>query len=56
MENSFTMLGQFQKQARRAGWKKNKIDEVIKRATSGDRENLEAVLFEALSEIEDIKK
>jgi hypothetical protein len=53
MENSYVMLGQFQRQARRAGMEKTKIDAYIKDATSGDREHLEAVLFEGLAEIED---
>lgn len=52
MENSFVLLGQFQKQARRAGMPKAKIDAYIKDATSGDREHLEEVLFQGLSEIE----
>jgi transcriptional/translational regulatory protein YebC/TACO1 len=52
MENSFMLLGQFSKQARRAGMAKEKIDAYIKDATSGDREHLEEVLYEALSEIE----
>ena len=52
MENSFVMLGQFQKQARRAGMPTEKIQAYIKDATSGDREHLEEVLFTALSEIE----
>lgn len=52
MQNSFEMLGQYKKQAQRAGISKTRINEVLQQATSGDRENLEAVLFEALSEIE----
>ena len=52
MKNSFVMLGQFQRQARRAGMPKDKIASYIKNATSGDREHLEEVLFTALSEIE----
>lgn len=52
-ENSFVMLGQFAKQARRAKWSKEEIDAVIKNATSSDREHLEEVLFEALSELEE---
>ncbi len=52
MENSFTLLGQYRKQAKRAGISAVRIAEVLKEATSGDREHLEEVLFEALSEIE----
>ena len=52
MENSFTLLGQYQRQARKAGVSKERIAQVLKDATSGDREHLEEVLFVALSEIE----
>ena len=52
MENSFVMLGQFRKQARHAGMAQTKIDAYLKDATSGNRDHLEEVLFEALSEIE----
>ncbi len=51
MENSFVMLGQFRKQAREAGKSKEWIEKYTKRATSGDRDNLENVLFEGLSEL-----
>ena len=52
MENSFVLLGQFRKQAKRAGWNEVKIKQVLDNATNGDREHLEEVLFEALSELE----
>ena len=52
MENSFTLLAQYRKQARKAGVSAEQIDKVLKDATSGDREHLEEVLFEAITEIE----
>ena len=52
MKNSIIMLGQFRKQARKAGMPKEKIEAYSKDAMSGDREHLEEVLFEALSELE----
>lgn len=52
MENSFVLLAQYSKQARSAGVTREKIAEVFRDATSGDREHLEEVLFEALAEIE----
>ena len=55
MENSFVLLGQFRKQAKRAGWNEVKIKQVLDNATSGDREHLEEVLFEALSELEELE-
>ena len=51
MENSFALLAQYRRQAKRAGVAPEKIAEVLKSATSGDREHLEEVLFEALTEI-----
>jgi transcriptional/translational regulatory protein YebC/TACO1 len=52
MENSFALLGQFRRQARKTKMPQEKIDAYLKDATSGDREHLEEVLFEALTEIE----
>lgn len=39
-ENAFVLLGQWAKQAKRNGLSKEKIDEVIKEATSGEYEHL----------------
>ena len=54
MENSFVLLGQYRKQAKHAGISQARIDEILKDATSGDREHLEEVLFVGLSEIEEL--
>lgn len=40
MENAFVLLGSFSKEARRAGMEKEKINEIIKEATSRDYEHL----------------
>ena len=52
MENSFVLLAQYKKQARKAGVSAEQIEKVLKDAMSGDREHLEEVLFEAITEIE----
>ena len=38
--NSFAIIGRFTSSARRAGWTKDERDAVVKRATSGDYNNL----------------
>ena len=42
--NAFSLLGAFQKQARKEGWAKEEIDKVLTKAMSGDYNNLVAVL------------
>jgi len=42
--NAFSILGRFQKAARRAGWSKEETDAVIKEAMSGDYNHLLAFL------------
>lgn len=42
--NAFAVMGAFSKQAKRQGWKKAEIDEVLKKAMSGDYNNLLAVI------------
>jgi len=44
--NAFSLLGIFQAQAKKEGWTKEEIEEVIKKATSGDYNNLLFVLSE----------
>ena len=44
--NAFSLLGAFQRQARKEGWAKPEIDEVMKDATSGDYDHLLYVLNE----------
>ncbi len=46
------LLARFNRTARKAGWSKEKIKEVTDKATQGDYDHLNAVLFEALVEIE----
>ena len=43
---AFSLLGIFQAQAKKEGWTKEEIKEVIKKATSGDYNNLLCVLSE----------
>lgn len=42
--NAFSLMGAFQKQAKREGWEKSEIDEVLEKAKSGDYNNLVATL------------
>ncbi len=42
--NAFSILGAFQRQARREGWTKKEIDAVIEKAQSGDYANLVSVI------------
>jgi hypothetical protein len=48
--NAFSLMGAFQQNARRQGWKKEEIDEVIKKCMSGDYNNLLRVLMEHTEE------
>ena len=45
-ENSFALLAQFNRQARKAGFSDQWVKDKIKEATESDRENLERVLAE----------
>jgi len=38
--NAFAILGKAQRVAKKAGWEKEKIDAVLKEATSGDYDHL----------------
>jgi len=42
--NAFSLMGAFQRQARKEGWSKEEIDRVIKEAMSSDYDHLLAVL------------
>jgi len=53
MENAFVLLGQFQGEAKRAGWDKKQIQKVMSQATSGNYDNLCATLLEAKYEIDE---
>ena len=44
--NAFSLMGAFQQNARRQGWNKEEISEVIKKCMSGDYDNLLRVLME----------
>lgn len=48
--NAFSILGAFSSNARRQGWSKQQIDEVIKQATSGDYNNLIATIASNVQE------
>ena len=48
--NAFSLMGAFQQNARRQGWKKEEIDVVIKKCMSGDYNNLLCVLMEHTEE------
>lgn len=48
--NAFSLMGEFQKNARKQGWKKEEIDVVIKKCMSGDYNNLLTVLMEHTEE------
>lgn len=38
--NAFAIMGAFSKQARREGWSKEEINEVLNKATTGDYDHL----------------
>lgn len=44
--NAFMLLGRFSAGAKKAGWEKPEIDEVITKATSGDYNNLLRTIME----------
>jgi len=43
--NAFSLMGAFQKQARREGWTKEEIDQVLTECKSGDYDNLLGTLM-----------
>lgn len=44
--NAFYLLGLFSREAKKAGWSKEEIKEVVDKATSGDYNNLLVTLME----------
>jgi hypothetical protein len=44
--NAFSLMGAFQRQARREGWDKEEIDEVLNECMSGNYNHLVATLAE----------
>ncbi len=44
--NAFSLMGHWQRAARKASFTKEEIDAVMKECTSGDYDNLVATLFE----------
>lgn len=44
--NAFSIMGAFQRQARREGWTKEEINTVLDKARSGDYNNLICVIAE----------
>ncbi len=51
--NAFSLMGSFQKNARRQGWTKEEIDFVIQKCMSGDYNNLLSTLMDYTEEIGD---
>jgi hypothetical protein len=44
--NAFSVMGNFQQNARRQGWSNEEINEVIDKAMSGDYDNLLATIMD----------
>jgi len=44
--NAFSVMGEFRSQARREGWDKDEIDEVLQEAQSGDYNHLLATIMD----------
>lgn len=44
--NAYAIMGAFQRQARKEGWSKEEINEVLDKARSGDYSNLIATIAE----------
>ena len=44
--NSFSLMGAFQRQARKEGWSKEEIDQVLDECRSGDYNHLLSTLME----------
>ena len=51
--NAFAIMGAFQRQARREGWTKEEINEVLDKARSGDYSNLISTIAEHCEELAD---
>jgi hypothetical protein len=51
--NAFSLMGAFQKQARREGWSKEEIDSVINKCMEGDYDNLLGTLLDHCESTED---
>lgn len=51
--NAFSLMGAFQRQARREGWAQAEIDEVLHECQSGDYDHLLATLISVCDEPED---
>lgn len=51
--NAFSLMGAFQKNARRQGWDKEEIDKVLTECRSGDYDNLLCVLMDHVDEIDE---
>ena len=51
--NAFSLMGAFKSQARKEGWTKEEIDEVIKECTSSDYEHLLQTLVTHCEDAED---
>ena len=48
--NAYSILGNFQRAARKQGWSKDQINKVMDEATSGDYDNLLRVIMENVEE------
>ena len=48
--NAYSILGNFQRAARKQGWSKDQITKVMDEATSGDYDNLLRVIMENVEE------
>jgi hypothetical protein len=44
--NAFSIMGAFSKQAKREGWEKEEIEDVLNEAKSGDYDNLLCVIMD----------
>jgi len=51
--NAYSLMGAFQRQARREGWSKDEIDEVLAECQSGDYNHLLCTLGEVCESRED---
>ncbi len=44
--NAFSIMGSFKREAKKSGWTKEEIDEVLNEATSGDYNHLLTTIME----------
>jgi hypothetical protein len=51
--NAYSLMGHFQKNARRQGWTKDEIDKVLKECMSSDYDHLVATLMENTDDSDD---